>query len=256
MKINKLQKISQVLNSFIKASKQKDWIEPDDERYQKILSKYEKELENLWEKTKKDYLKRIKKKDLDIDFIAEDYIDQELEYTDYVDDALAILALAFGAGVIIGFEEIKNRGINVDIPANPWEYFEEAKEIYNYAHAALSNEQQDFDTMFEKYNKIENGKQQFEDWFNNNEYRLIDLMLGGIVWYGINYGFAKAAFQENENIFLYWLTERDKKVCGDCKILEDGNPYTEENPLTTLPGGGKTVCGSRCRCVIDTKSRD
>jgi hypothetical protein len=256
MKKTSLQKLSEILKTFIKASKSKDWIEPDDERYQKILRKYEKELSKVWNRERNDYAKRIKKKDLDIDETIEDYPDQELDHSDYIDDALAILALAFGAGVLVGFEEIQNRGITVEIPSNPWQYFEEAGEIHDYSHAALSKEQQDFNDAFEQYNKIENGKQQLKDWFDKNKYRLTDLMLGGVVWYGINYGFAKAAIVAQDETFLYWLTEKDSKVCSNCKLLESNNPYSKDNPLTTLPGGGKTICGSRCRCIIDTKERE
>jgi hypothetical protein len=83
-------------------------------------------------------------------------------------------------------------------------------------------------------------------------------MIGGLVWYGINYGFARATLetQDQESLLIYWLTEKDKNVCKDCLELEANSPYGPDNPLKTLPGGGKTLCGSSCRCIIDTQTRE
>lgn len=258
-KKEKLSIISKVLKSFTKKKATKDWIEPDDKRYTKIVDKYSKELSKHWQKTRDSYIKKITTKSLEIDEEVEQYDNPQYDSSTYIDDALAILALAFGQGVIVGYEEIANRGITVDIPDNPNDFFNQAKESYNYAHAALSYEQSQMDEVFARYNKTETAKDDISKWFDSNEYRLTDLMVGGVVWYSINYGFTKAVIETQESgsdLFLYWLTEKDKSVCDDCKALEDANPYTNDNPLKTLPGGGKTICGSRCRCVIDTKERE
>lgn len=255
-----LKHIIKIIKSYIKKESQKDWIEADDERYTKIVEKYSKKLSKVWNKAKNSYIKKINTKNLEIEEDPEDYKDPQYNSSEYIDEALATLALAFGEGVIVGYDEIINRGITVEIPKNPFDIFDEAKEEKNYSHAALSYEQNQMDEMFNSYNNTENAKQKIADWFDNNEYRLTDLMIGGVVWYSINYGFSRAVIEaqdsgEEQKVFLYWLTEKDSKVCNDCKELESGNPYTSENPLKTLPGGGKTLCGSRCRCVIDTKER-
>lgn len=249
--------------SYIKSKNNNDWITPDDSRYINILNEYEPKLQKVWDDAKKRFTDKIKTKTLDIDDSLEDYDEDILMDdgdSDYVDEALLILAQAFGAGVIVGFEEIVARGLLVEIPANPINLLDEATEIKMYALAALSNEDLQMNQIYESYNKLENGKELISQWFDNNSYRLTDMILGGLVWYGINFGFAKAALNEDVDseesaLNLYWLTEQDKKVCGDCTKMENDNPYNKENPLTTLPGGGKTLCGSRCRCVIDTKER-
>lgn len=264
MKKNILKRVKKEIDKFLQSQlkvkkKNKDWITPEDKRYTKILDTYEKKLSKLWQSQKKDYLKRFKKKELiNVDENPEDYTDPQYDSTNYIDDALEILAEAFGLGVLVGFKEIENRGITVEIPENPNAYFDTAKEIKNYSWAALSYEQQQMDNVFQLYNKTENGKLFIDKWFDNNEYRLTDLMLSGLVWYGINFGFTRALVEASgqEDILAYWLTEADKKVCKDCKELEKGNPYSKDNPLPTLPGGGKTICGSSCRCIIDTKDRE
>lgn len=243
-----------------KAQKSNDWIEPSDKRYTKVLNTYEKKLSEHWQKTRDKYLKQEKKKQiLEVDEDPEQYEDASFDSSDYIDEALLILAFAFGEGVLIGFEEIKSRGLSVEIPKNPFEFFNDAKEIKNYSWAALSYEQQQMDEIFSKYNKLENGKDLIKQWFDANEPRLTDLMLGGVVWYGIQFGFSRATIEatggQGGGVLLYWLTEHDNKVCDDCKALEAGNPYSEDHPLPTLPGGGKTLCGSKCRCIIDTQER-
>lgn len=232
----------------MKKQAKKDWIEPDDSRYTKVVDKYSKKLSKLWRKTRDEYVGKIKQKNLEIDEIPEDYEDPQYDSSSYIDEALALLAFAFGQGVIVGYDEIVNRGFTADIPKNPHELFNEAAEEKNYSHAALSYEQSQMDEIFNSYNNSEDAKQQISDWFDKNEYRLTDLMLGGVVWYGINYGFARAVIEtqgaeEDQGIFLYWLTEKDSKVCSDCKSLESGNPYTKDNPLKTLPGVEKLFAG-------------
>jgi hypothetical protein len=252
----KLQKILRLIkNQLLKLkSSQKYWITEEDSRYTKLLNQYSKQLSKLWKKTRNSYASKVKTKasELDLNPDPEDYEDPQYNSSQYIDQALAILAEAFGAAVIIGFEEIQSRDITVSIPANPHTFFNEAQEIKNYSHAALSYEQLQFDDIFNEYNKLSNGKKLINDWFDTNEFRLTDLMLGGILWYGIQYGFVQAAIEAQE-VDYYWITEADNRVCDDCIKIEDGNPYTKQNPLPTLPGGGKTLCGSRCRCVIDIK---
>lgn len=259
-KKQKLEKAAIAIEEHIKKETKKDWIEPDDSRYTNIVEESQKKLSKLWKKTKNQYAKKISQKNLEIDENPEDYSSPEYNSSEYIDEALAILAFAFGQAIAVGYGEIINRGFDISIPENPHELFDEATEQRNYAHAALSNEQNDMDQIFNSYNNKENAKQQIRDWFDQNEYRLTDLMAGGVVWYGINYGFARAVLEaqgteEDQGIFLYWLTEKDSRVCIDCKSLQDNSPYTKDNPLKTLPGGGKTICGSRCRCIIDTKER-
>jgi len=259
MNKNKLKKILKLIKSqLLKVkSKQKYWITEEDSRYTSLLNQYSKQLSKLWKKTCDSYTSKIKIKasELDIDPNPEDYEDPQYDSSQYIDQALTILAEAFGAAVIIGFEEIQSRDLTVVIPDNPHKFFDEAQEIKNYSHAALSYEQTQFDDIFIEYNKLDDGKKQIRDWFDANEYRLTDLMLGGILWYGTQYGFVQAAIETSqlEETDYYWITEADNRVCDDCIKIEDGNPYNKANPLPTLPGGGKTLCGSRCRCIIDIK---
>lgn len=263
---NKLLKIYKAIKeglAYIKEAEEGDWITPDDPRYTQILDEYESKLTDVWDKTKSRFINRVKAKNLDIDDSLEQYDEDillEEGESDYVDEALLILAEAFGLGVIVGFEEIIARGLLVEIPTNPHLFFDEATEIKMYALAALSYEDLQMNQIFDEYNNLNNAKDLISQWFDTNRYRLIDMVLGGVVWYGINFGFAKAALSNEDDsdgsaLNLYWLTEHDRKVCSDCEKMEAGNPYNKDNPLTTLPGGGKTLCGSRCRCVIDTKER-
>lgn len=231
------------------------WIEPDDTRYTSIVSDYEEQLSEFWQETRDRYVNNVKSKALEIDDNVEHY-DLEPKSSEYIDGALAILALAFGEGVIVGYQELIGRGYTVDIPANVNNILDEATEIKNYVHSALTNQQDAFDEIFEQYSNEENGKQSISEWFNNNESRLTDRLLGGLVWYGTQYGFARAAIEATggEN-FLYWITEQDRKVCKDCEALGNGSPYSINNPLHTVPGGGKTVCGSSCRCVLEIREQ-
>jgi hypothetical protein len=257
----KLQKVLSLIKVYLTKQKNKSWITPDDKRYTKILKKYEPKLAKVWQHTKDAYLRKLKKKDLtDFDDTPSQYEDPQFDSSQYIDEALKVLAEAFGAGVIIGFEEIINRDITVKIPENPFKLFDTAKEIKNYEWAALSYEQSQMEAIFKEYNKLDNAEELIAKWFDNNEYRLTELILGGLIWYSIQFGFAQAIMeaqrgQAGSNILAYWLTENDKKVCKDCDSLEKNNPYSEENPLPTLPGGGKTLCGSKCRCVIDYKEQ-
>ncbi len=230
---------------------------PDDTRYTNILKKYNKQLSVHWKTTRDSYISKITKKQLlELDDAPEDYEDPQYDSSNYIDEALIILAEAFGMGILIGYEELDKRGLSVILPENPHKLFDEAIEIKNYAWAALSYEQSQMNDIFKEYNKLDNAKQKIANWFDNNEYRLTDLMLGGVVWYAISFGFTKAAIEtygDEAKGLLYWITEQDKNVCDDCNELEAGNPYSNDNPLPTLPGGGKTICGSRCRCIVDIK---
>lgn len=224
-----------------------------------MLDEYSKKLSDHWQETRDRYVEQISTKDLDIDDSTPHYDDQELVSSEYVDGALAILAEAFGQAVLVGYDELVARDIPTDVPQNPEELLDEATEIKNYAHSALSYEQQQMDEALAGFSGQDKGKDLLFDWFDNNEYRLIDLVLGGLLWYGIQYGFTRGVVISSvgeEEFNVYWLTERDRRVCEDCKDLESNNPYNKSNPLKTLPGGGKTVCGSRCRCVIDVKPRE
>lgn len=150
------------------------------------------------------------------------------------------------------------RDVTVDIPDDPHNIFNQAKEIKNYEWAALSYEQKQMDDIFNEYNKTIDGSKEIKKWFDINEYRLTELVLGGLIWYAIQYGFTRGVIESQDGqggnkILAYWITEEDTKVCDNCKDLEDGNPYSEDKPLPTLPGGGKTICGSKCRCIVDFK---
>ncbi len=229
------------------------WIEPTDAQYTDIVSEYSRELSTLWQKTRDKYASKVKNKSLEIDDTVEHY-DLVPGSSEYIDDALAILFMAFGQSVILGYNEVISRDYLVEIPQNPHSLLNEATEIKNYAHSALTNQQNDIDAIYEQYFDVEGGRQLVLDWFNNNESRLTDRLLGGLIWYGIQYGFARAIIESTgEESFLYWITERDKNVCKDCQELGDGSPYSIDNPLHTVPGGGKTACGSSCRCVLETK---
>lgn len=255
--MKKLVKIRKLIIEYLKTKKRRDWIEPGSYKYTRILKEYNIKLRQHWQNTAKEYLKKIKTKNLDLIVEQEDYEEIEFRSTPYIDGALSILADAFGAGITIGYNEIISRGKQIKIPDNVNTLLNEAEEIKNYAHAALTNEQNQMDDIFNRYNNKEHAEQQIEEWFNNNEYRLVDMVLGGLVWYGINFGFTRAALEitEDDRNF-FWLTEKDKRVCDDCLKMEADNPYNIRNPLHTLPGGGKTICGSSCRCIIDTKERD
>lgn len=213
----------------------------------------------MWRKTRDSYLKKFKQKDLtSLEEDPEQYDDPSFDSSDYIDSALSILAFAFGEGVIVGYEELLGRDLDIEIPDNPWNIFNEAKEIKNYEWAALSYEQKQMDDIFDEYNRTITGKKEIKKWFDNNEYRLTELILGGLIWYSIQYGFSRGLVesqggQPGSKILAYWITEQDRAVCEDCKDLESDSPYSEDNPLPTLPGGGKTICGSKCRCIIDYK---
>lgn len=258
-KKQKLQKILSLIQKFLKKRLNKEWITPDDKRFTKLVTKYEPKLSSLWDKTRDSYLKKFKEKDFtDFENDPEQYDNPSYDSSKYIDSALDILALAFGAGVLVGYDEIISRGLTVTIPDNPFDLLSEAKEIKNYEWAALSYEQKQMNDIFDEYNKSKDGKAQIEKWFNNNKYRLTELILGGLIWYAIQYGFTRALIEAQKgspgsNILAFWITEKDKRVCKDCQLLEDDNPYTENKPLPTLPGGGKTICGSKCRCIIDYK---
>jgi len=255
----KLQKTLDLIKQFLIKEKRKYWITPKDKRYSRIVNKYKSRLSSLWTKTRDSYLHKFTSKQItELDDNPEQYDKPQFDSSEYIDAALLILAEAFGEAVIIGFKEIQNRGISIKIPENLHKLFNSAKEIKNYEWAALSYEQKQMDDIFNEYNKTTNGKEEIQKWFDNNEYRLTDLIIGGLVWYGIQYGFAQAIIEAQSGapgskILAFWITEQDNKVCSDCSNLEKNSPYSEENPLPTLPGGGKTICGSKCRCIIDYK---
>ncbi len=250
--------IRQTIKSFIRKQEVHDWMESDDARYTDLVDEYARQLSEHWQKTRDDYIGKTIEKALDVDESVPHYDEEQLDSSPYIDGALAILANAFGAAVIVGYQELIDRGHSVDIPTNLQGLFDEAGEIRKYAWTALSNEQVQMDEIFTTYNNTENAKEQITDWFDKNEYRLTDLIIGGLIWYGINFGFTRATLEQTgeEELLIYWLTEKDKNVCEDCMALEAGNPYSKKKPLHTLPGGGKTICGSRCRCVVDTKERE
>lgn len=230
------------------------WIEPDDAKYLDVVAEYAPTLLDLWQNTRDKYVNKVKTKALEIDDTVEQY-DIKPESSEYIDDALAILALAFGGGVAIGYNEVISRGYSVEMPDDLNNLLiNEATEIKNYAQTALTNQQHDFDEILNQYINEKNGKQSINDWFNSNESRLIDRLLEGLVWYGTQYGFARAIIEgTGEESFLYWITENDKNVCKDCQDLGDNSPYSIDNPLHTVPGGGKTICGSSCRCILETR---
>ena len=249
-----LLKVKKEIQSFLTKANNR-WIEPEDTKYTDILDEYSKLLSNHWQKTRDEYTEKIKTKAFELDDSVEDY-DIEPESSNYIDEALALLLLAFGESVLVGYNEIIGRDYNIKLPENTSNFFEEAGEIKKYSHTALTSEQHDMDTAFDKFSGSEDAKSNIKQWFDNNEYRLTDLLLGGLVWYGIQYGFGRAAIESSgTESFLYWITERDKNVCKDCQDLEDNNPYSIGHPLHTVPGGGKTICGSRCRCILEIKER-
>ena len=134
----KLQTTLNLIQQYLKKQERKDWITPEDKRYTKIVKKYQSKLSILWKKTRDAYLKKFVEKDLtDFEDDPEQYNDPQYDSSNYIDDALLILAVAFGEAVIIGYDEIINRDLTVEIPEDPNDVFNTAKEIKNYERIQL-----------------------------------------------------------------------------------------------------------------------